>query len=154
MLWTKDLSRAVVNWGWRQKRLWQLPKSSIQLDWSLTQGPVSISLCFLSLFNECGISCIWDCDHLQDWDEHFPQGTTAATSCGGPTRGQQVWSRSSVKTSNTVDSWGGFAGQVLANGGPRPRAGKKSDQAHPPIHPLKAAHNLQVILDKFSYYND
>ena len=50
------------------------------------------------------------------------------------------------ETSNSDERWGGFAGQVLTNGGPNPRAGKKSDQAHPPIHPLKAANNLQVTL--------
>ena len=37
--------------------------------------------------------------------------------------------------------WGQFAQGVLARG-PNPRVGKKSDQAHPPIHPLKAAPNL------------
>ena len=36
--------------------------------------------------------------------------------------------------------WGGFAAGVLANGGPRPRQGRKTDQAHPPIHPTKAAY--------------
>ena len=40
--------------------------------------------------------------------------------------------------------WGGFADRVLGEwGGPHPRAGKKSDQAHPPIHPLKPAPGLQ-----------
>ncbi len=37
----------------------------------------------------------------------------------------------------------GFATQVLQNG-PNPRNGKKSDQAHPPIHPLKYTNTLQV----------
>ncbi|OWA53865.1 DNA topoisomerase 3-alpha [Hypsibius exemplaris] len=37
--------------------------------------------------------------------------------------------------------WGAFA-QNLLQLGPNPRAGKKSDQAHPPIHPLKFAPNL------------
>ncbi len=37
-----------------------------------------------------------------------------------------------------------FASRILDDqGGPNPRAGKKSDQAHPPIHPTKAAQNLQ-----------
>ena len=37
----------------------------------------------------------------------------------------------------TVDStWGAFAQRVL-NDGVNPRQGKKSDQAHPPIHPIK-----------------
>ena len=39
--------------------------------------------------------------------------------------------------------WGGFADRVLTEwGGPRPRVGKKSDQAHPPIHPIKQASHL------------
>ncbi|CAG0898215.1 unnamed protein product, partial [Darwinula stevensoni] len=37
--------------------------------------------------------------------------------------------------------WGGFAQRVL-DGGPNPRQGKKSDKAHPPIHPTKYAPNL------------
>uniref|UniRef100_A0A0K0EJX5 DNA topoisomerase n=1 Tax=Strongyloides stercoralis TaxID=6248 RepID=A0A0K0EJX5_STRER len=32
--------------------------------------------------------------------------------------------------------WGQFAQEILNNGGPKPRNGKKSDEAHPPIHPL------------------
>ncbi|KAK0095713.1 hypothetical protein PV326_007620 [Microctonus aethiopoides] len=38
--------------------------------------------------------------------------------------------------------WGEFAQRVL-NDGISPRQGKKSDQAHPPIHPTKFADNLQ-----------
>ena len=34
-----------------------------------------------------------------------------------------------------------FAMQIL-EAGPNPRAGKKSDQAHPPIHPLKTGQSL------------
>lgn len=42
----------------------------------------------------------------------------------------------------TGDSaWGAFAQRVL-NDGINPRQGKKSDQAHPPIHPTKYAANL------------
>ena len=37
--------------------------------------------------------------------------------------------------------WGAFANGVLQDG-PNPRNGKKSDQAHPPIHPLKHVDNL------------
>ncbi|XP_029713941.2 DNA topoisomerase 3-alpha [Aedes albopictus] len=37
--------------------------------------------------------------------------------------------------------WGGFAQKVL-QWGPNPRNGKKSDQAHPPIHPTKYVTNL------------
>ncbi|KAM5152554.1 DNA topoisomerase 3-alpha [Mantella aurantiaca] len=39
--------------------------------------------------------------------------------------------------------WGGFAQRILERGGPTPRNGSKSDQAHPPIHPTKYASNLQ-----------
>lgn len=39
--------------------------------------------------------------------------------------------------------WGGFANRINNEfGGPNPRKGKKSDQAHPPIHPIKVATNL------------
>ncbi|XP_062263697.1 DNA topoisomerase 3-alpha [Platichthys flesus] len=41
-------------------------------------------------------------------------------------------------------AWGTFAQRVLDQpGGPNPRQGKKSDQAHPPIHPTKFTHTLQ-----------
>ncbi|XP_029688056.1 DNA topoisomerase 3-alpha [Takifugu rubripes] len=40
--------------------------------------------------------------------------------------------------------WGAFAQRVLEQpGGPNPRQGKKSDQAHPPIHPTKHSSSLQ-----------
>ena len=38
--------------------------------------------------------------------------------------------------------WGDKARQILADN-PNPRRGNKSDQAHPPIHPLKYTHGLQ-----------
>ncbi|XP_021921836.1 DNA topoisomerase 3-alpha [Zootermopsis nevadensis] len=38
--------------------------------------------------------------------------------------------------------WGEFANRILQDG-PNPRAGKKSDQAHPPIHPTKHTAALQ-----------
>ena len=38
--------------------------------------------------------------------------------------------------------WGDTARQILADA-PNPRRGNKSDQAHPPIHPIKYAPNLQ-----------
>lgn len=45
----------------------------------------------------------------------------------------------------TPDSeWGAFARGILESGGPTPRNGNKSDQAHPPIHPTKYTNNLQV----------
>ncbi|KAL0992506.1 hypothetical protein UPYG_G00094240 [Umbra pygmaea] len=40
--------------------------------------------------------------------------------------------------------WGGFATGVMEQpGGPNPRQGNKSDQAHPPIHPIKYTNTLQ-----------
>uniref|UniRef100_A0A8D3C4V5 DNA topoisomerase n=1 Tax=Scophthalmus maximus TaxID=52904 RepID=A0A8D3C4V5_SCOMX len=40
--------------------------------------------------------------------------------------------------------WGTFAQRVLDQpGGPNPRQGKKSDQAHPPIHPTKFGNAMQ-----------
>ncbi|XP_036596629.1 DNA topoisomerase 3-alpha [Trichosurus vulpecula] len=39
--------------------------------------------------------------------------------------------------------WGAFAQRILDRGGPTPRNGKKSDQAHPPIHPTKYTCDLQ-----------
>uniref|UniRef100_A0A0X3PKL9 DNA topoisomerase n=1 Tax=Schistocephalus solidus TaxID=70667 RepID=A0A0X3PKL9_SCHSO len=48
----------------------------------------------------------------------------------------------------TEDSrWSAFAHNLLTNG-LRPRAGKKSDKAHPPIHPLKCGSALQVSPEK------
>lgn len=38
--------------------------------------------------------------------------------------------------------WGAFAHRIINEGGPTPRQGKKSDQAHPPIHPTKYSNNL------------
>uniref|UniRef100_A0A0K0EUP9 DNA topoisomerase n=1 Tax=Strongyloides venezuelensis TaxID=75913 RepID=A0A0K0EUP9_STRVS len=32
--------------------------------------------------------------------------------------------------------WGHFADEIMNNGGPKPKNGKKSDKAHPPIYPL------------------
>ncbi|XP_041521839.1 DNA topoisomerase 3-alpha isoform X2 [Microtus oregoni] len=39
--------------------------------------------------------------------------------------------------------WGVFAQNILERGGPTPRNGNKSDQAHPPIHPTKYTSGLQ-----------
>nr|XP_035929406.1 DNA topoisomerase 3-alpha [Halichoerus grypus] len=39
--------------------------------------------------------------------------------------------------------WGAFAQSILERGGPTPRNGNKSDQAHPPIHPTKYTDSLQ-----------
>ncbi|XP_014430730.2 DNA topoisomerase 3-alpha [Pelodiscus sinensis] len=40
-------------------------------------------------------------------------------------------------------NWGAFAQRILDQGGPTPRNGTKSDQAHPPIHPTKYTGDLQ-----------
>lgn len=38
--------------------------------------------------------------------------------------------------------WGQFARRILDEGGARPRVGKKTDNAHPPIHPTKYTNEL------------
>ncbi|KAM4634885.1 DNA topoisomerase 3-alpha [Polymixia lowei] len=49
-----------------------------------------------------------------------------------------------VEQQTHSQAWGTFAQRVLDQpGGPNPRQGKKSDQAHPPIHPTKYASMLQ-----------
>ncbi|XP_067390368.1 DNA topoisomerase 3-alpha [Emydura macquarii macquarii] len=51
---------------------------------------------------------------------------------------------SSLVQQQTEDpNWGAFAQGILDRGGPTPRNGTKSDQAHPPIHPTKYTCNLQ-----------
>ncbi|XP_066952074.1 DNA topoisomerase 3-alpha [Macrobrachium rosenbergii] len=47
-----------------------------------------------------------------------------------------------VEMQTADPNWGEFAARVLEVG-PNPRQGRKSDQAHPPIHPTKYASNLQ-----------
>ncbi|XP_030764441.1 DNA topoisomerase 3-alpha [Sitophilus oryzae] len=47
-----------------------------------------------------------------------------------------------VEQQQNDPAWGPFARRVMTDGGPTPRQGKKSDQAHPPIHPTKYANNL------------
>ncbi|XP_049801714.1 DNA topoisomerase 3-alpha isoform X1 [Schistocerca nitens] len=49
--------------------------------------------------------------------------------------------RSIVEQQTEDARWGEFAGRVLQDG-PNPRVGKKSDQAHPPIHPTKYTNSL------------
>ncbi|XP_051170961.1 DNA topoisomerase 3-alpha isoform X2 [Leptopilina boulardi] len=46
-----------------------------------------------------------------------------------------------VQQQTESGNWGDFAQRVLQDG-INPRQGKKSDQAHPPIHPIKFANNL------------
>ncbi|XP_028670259.1 DNA topoisomerase 3-alpha [Erpetoichthys calabaricus] len=48
-----------------------------------------------------------------------------------------------VEQQTQDDRWGAFAQGILDRGGPTPRNGTKSDQAHPPIHPTKYTNNLQ-----------
>ncbi|XP_039630894.1 DNA topoisomerase 3-alpha [Polypterus senegalus] len=48
-----------------------------------------------------------------------------------------------VEQQTLDDRWGAFAQGILDRGGPTPRNGTKSDQAHPPIHPTKYTNNLQ-----------
>ncbi|TMS15658.1 DNA topoisomerase 3-alpha [Larimichthys crocea] len=49
-----------------------------------------------------------------------------------------------VEQQTQSPNWGAFAQRVLEQpGGPNPRQGKKSDQAHPPIHPTKYSNSLQ-----------
>ncbi|KAL1494433.1 hypothetical protein ABEB36_010032 [Hypothenemus hampei] len=48
-----------------------------------------------------------------------------------------------VEQQQNDNQWGPFARRVMTEGGPNPRHGKKSDQAHPPIHPIKYADHLQ-----------
>ncbi|XP_012872011.1 PREDICTED: DNA topoisomerase 3-alpha [Dipodomys ordii] len=48
-----------------------------------------------------------------------------------------------VEQQTSDPHWGAFAQSILERGGPNPRNGNKSDQAHPPIHPTKYTSNLQ-----------
>ncbi|KAK9887698.1 hypothetical protein WA026_000019 [Henosepilachna vigintioctopunctata] len=47
-----------------------------------------------------------------------------------------------VQQQTNDPNWGPFAQRILTEGGPTPRAGRKTDQAHPPIHPTKPAPSL------------
>lgn len=48
-----------------------------------------------------------------------------------------------VQNQTQDNQWGDFAQRILDDGGPNPRQGKKTDNAHPPIHPIKFTNNLQ-----------
>ncbi|XP_063075236.1 DNA topoisomerase 3-alpha [Engraulis encrasicolus] len=48
-----------------------------------------------------------------------------------------------VEQQTQDNDWGAFAQGILDRGGPNPRNGSKSDQAHPPIHPTKYTNGLQ-----------
>lgn len=49
-----------------------------------------------------------------------------------------------VEQQTSDPRWGAFARSILEQGGPTPRNGNQSDQAHPPIHPTKYTDSLQV----------
>uniref|UniRef100_A0AC35TVD5 DNA topoisomerase n=1 Tax=Rhabditophanes sp. KR3021 TaxID=114890 RepID=A0AC35TVD5_9BILA len=49
-----------------------------------------------------------------------------------------------IEQQSMSSEWGEFASNVMGSGGPKPRNGNKSDQAHPPIHPLKFATKDQL----------
>ena len=49
-----------------------------------------------------------------------------------------------VQAQTADHRWGGFADRIINQwNGPQPRQGKKTDQAHPPIHPIKHTSDLQ-----------
>lgn len=47
-----------------------------------------------------------------------------------------------VEAQTSNPHWGNFASRILQGNGPTPRNGKKSDNAHPPIHPTKKGDGL------------
>ncbi|KAJ3034776.1 DNA topoisomerase 3-alpha [Rhizophlyctis rosea] len=47
-----------------------------------------------------------------------------------------------IRAQTGDDRWGGYAQSLLDGKFKRPRKGKNDDQAHPPIHPVRAAPNL------------
>lgn len=55
-----------------------------------------------------------------------------------------------VEQQTNNQTWGNFARGLLETG-ITPRQGKKSDQAHPPIHPTKYADNLQGLLPYYLF---
>ncbi len=48
-----------------------------------------------------------------------------------------------VHTQTADHQWGAFAGNILTRGA-TPRQGRKTDNAHPPIHPTQYTNSLQV----------
>uniref|UniRef100_A0A914GU42 DNA topoisomerase n=1 Tax=Globodera rostochiensis TaxID=31243 RepID=A0A914GU42_GLORO len=52
------------------------------------------------------------------------------------------------------NEWGHFArDEVQRRGGPRPRNGRKTDEAHPPIHPVKNANRSEMAnMDEWKVY--
>lgn len=61
-----------------------------------------------------------------------------------------------VEQQTQSQSWGTFAQRVLDQpGGPNPRQGKNSDQAHPPIHPTKFTSSLEVtFMHRLTLFSD
>ncbi|KAI1724598.1 DNA topoisomerase domain-containing protein [Ditylenchus destructor] len=58
-----------------------------------------------------------------------------------------------VNSQTASFDWGDFANEIIARGGPDPRNGNKSDQAHPPIHPLKFASKEEFnMADEWNTY--
>lgn len=56
-----------------------------------------------------------------------------------------------VQQQTQSNIWGDFANEVLQNG-VNPRNGRKSDEAHPPIHPLKFTEKHQLQGDDWKVY--
>jgi DNA topoisomerase-3 len=52
-----------------------------------------------------------------------------------------------VECQGNSGDWGQFAVGIMRNGGPEPKNGRKSDEAHPPIHPLKFATKENLLRD-------
>uniref|UniRef100_A0AC34FQ20 DNA topoisomerase n=1 Tax=Panagrolaimus sp. ES5 TaxID=591445 RepID=A0AC34FQ20_9BILA len=52
-----------------------------------------------------------------------------------------------VECQGNSPDWGAFAIDIMQRGGPNPRNGRKTDEAHPPIHPLKAATKPEIARD-------
>lgn len=52
-----------------------------------------------------------------------------------------------VECQGNNNEWGQFAVNIMQRGGPVPKNGRKTDQAHPPIHPLKAANRGEIARD-------
>lgn len=98
------------------------------------------SLCFVCVKMTCDSVCV--CLFFPLRYISYPRTETnifPQTLALGPLVEQQIQS----------PNWGTFAQRVLDQpGGPNPRQGKKSDQAHPPIHPTKYSNTLQVGLQE------
>ncbi|PAV79874.1 hypothetical protein WR25_22319 [Diploscapter pachys] len=56
-----------------------------------------------------------------------------------------------VQAQTAANDWGQFANEVLTKG-PNPRNGSKTDEAHPPIHPLKLATKDNLKANEWRVY--